>query len=135
MSDSQQQVFTSWKEIGSYLGKSVRTVQRWEQELELPVQRPHAKAKGTVRANQRDLDDWVERTWLQRSSKPDARVVRAGQGSVSESIETSRKLRVAGKEILDQVLASIHELAESCRKLQWSDAQQPVQGKAKAAKG
>jgi hypothetical protein len=135
MSDSQQQVFTSWKEIASYLGKSVRTVQRWEQELELPVQRPHARAKGTVRANQKDLDDWVERTWLQRSPKQDARVVSDGQGSVNETIETSRKLRVQGKEILDQVLASIHELAESCRKLHWSEAQKPAQRKANAAKG
>jgi hypothetical protein len=28
---------TSWKEIGQYLGKGVRTVQRWEQQMGLPV--------------------------------------------------------------------------------------------------
>ena len=33
-------VLNSWKEIASYLGRSVRTVQRWEREFGLPVHRP-----------------------------------------------------------------------------------------------
>jgi hypothetical protein len=31
---------TTWKEVAAYLGKGVRTVQRWEAELGLPVRRP-----------------------------------------------------------------------------------------------
>lgn len=33
------QVFTSWKEIARYMGKGVRTVQRWEQDFGLPVRK------------------------------------------------------------------------------------------------
>jgi len=29
----------SWKEIATYLSRGVRTVQRWERELKLPVHR------------------------------------------------------------------------------------------------
>jgi DNA-binding transcriptional regulator YiaG len=33
-------VLSSWKDIAQYLGKGVRTVQRWERHLGLPVRRP-----------------------------------------------------------------------------------------------
>ena len=50
----------SWKEIASYLGRSVRTVRRWEREEDLPVQR-HQHAKGTtVFAFRAELDRWRE---------------------------------------------------------------------------
>jgi hypothetical protein len=32
-------ILNSWKEIARYLGRGVRTLQRWEQELQLPVHR------------------------------------------------------------------------------------------------
>ena len=38
-------VFSSWKEIAAYLGKGVRTVQRWEAVLGLPVH--HRRNKGS----------------------------------------------------------------------------------------
>jgi hypothetical protein len=50
---------TSWKEIGQHLGKGVRTVQRWERQLGLPVRRPHGRSKGTVLALTDELDAWV----------------------------------------------------------------------------
>jgi Tol biopolymer transport system component len=49
----------SWKEVASYLGRGVTTVQRWEQEEGLPVHRlPHAK-RGSVFAYRRELDQWI----------------------------------------------------------------------------
>lgn len=47
-----------WKEIAQYLNKSVRTVQRYEKELMLPVRRT-AGSKGPVMAAKADLDRWV----------------------------------------------------------------------------
>jgi hypothetical protein len=61
-------VFNSWKEIASYLGKGVRTVQRWEVQFGLPVQRPNIKNKGVVRASREELDHWVATRWSQRPS-------------------------------------------------------------------
>ena len=62
----QSELLTSWKEIASYLGKGVRTVQRWEQQFGLPVRRPNEKAKGIVHASRQELDEWLARQWSQR---------------------------------------------------------------------
>lgn len=50
---------TSWKEIAQYVGKGVRTVQRWECQLGLPVHRPNDRAKGIVFAVAEELDVWM----------------------------------------------------------------------------
>src|ERR1700687_5780898 len=55
----------SWKEIAAYLKKEVRTVQRWEKNLGLPVRRLAQGKQGTVFADKSDLDAW----WLQSQSK------------------------------------------------------------------
>ncbi|HEX6880096.1 MAG TPA: hypothetical protein VF135_07010 [Terriglobales bacterium] len=75
-------VFTSWKEIASYLGKGVRTVQRWEAQFGLPVQRPNIRCKGIVRATRDDLDRWVSTRWSVRQAKAPA---------VSDELEVLRR--------------------------------------------
>lgn len=57
---SSDRLLSSWKEIATYLGKSVRTVQRWESELALPVRRPGKK--GVVLAYPAELEQWVRRS-------------------------------------------------------------------------
>ncbi len=51
----------SWKEIATYLGRGVRTVQRWERELNLPVRRPHNHLRSPVIAIPAELDEWMRR--------------------------------------------------------------------------
>jgi len=53
-------VLSSWKEIGAYLGRSVRTVQRMEVELGLPVRRPRGHARSSVMAIPHELDTWLK---------------------------------------------------------------------------
>jgi len=55
----------SWKEIAAYLKKEVRTVQRWEKNLGLPVRRLTQGKQGTVFAYKSDLDTW----WQESQSK------------------------------------------------------------------
>src|SRR5258708_22085724 len=55
----------SWKEIAAYLKKEVRTVQRWEKNLDLPVRRLAHGKQGSVFAYKSDLDAW----WQQSQSK------------------------------------------------------------------
>jgi hypothetical protein len=50
-----------WKDIAGHLGKSVRTAQRWEQELHLPVRRIHTASGEIVYALRHELDAWLER--------------------------------------------------------------------------
>ncbi len=53
-------VLTSWKEVASYLGKGVRTLQRWETNLGLPVHRPGNK-RGVILVVTEELDEWVRK--------------------------------------------------------------------------
>ena len=48
----------SWKEIATYLKRSVRTVHRWETEEGLPVHRQLHRDLGSVYAYKRELDAW-----------------------------------------------------------------------------
>jgi len=49
----------SWKEIARYLDRGVRTVQRWEHELNLPVRRPWGKRRSVVLALRQEIDNWI----------------------------------------------------------------------------
>jgi hypothetical protein len=57
-------VLNSWKEVAAYLGRGVRTVQRWERELALPVRRPRGKSRSAVIAFRAELDIWLSHSWL-----------------------------------------------------------------------
>jgi TolB-like protein/Flp pilus assembly protein TadD len=71
----------SWKEIASYLKKEVRTVQRWEKSLHLPVRRLAQGKQGTVFAYKSDLDAW----WEESQSKVDV-----DDNKSDEDVDSSR---------------------------------------------
>ena len=48
----------SWKEIAAYLGRGVRTVQRWERKDGLPVHRLAHDKRGTIYARREELAAW-----------------------------------------------------------------------------
>jgi TolB-like protein len=50
----------SWKEIAAYLGRSERTVHRWEKTEGLPVHRLFHDQRGSVFAHRSELDLWRE---------------------------------------------------------------------------
>jgi hypothetical protein len=54
-------VLSDWKQIARYLGKTVRTVQRWEHELGLPVQKIDTQTKSDVVAFVTEIEVWVRR--------------------------------------------------------------------------
>ena len=56
--DSPRRRLDSWKEIAAYLGRDVRTVQRWERRDGLPVHRLHHSRLGSVFAYAAELDAW-----------------------------------------------------------------------------
>jgi ElaB/YqjD/DUF883 family membrane-anchored ribosome-binding protein len=58
---TNDEVLNSWKEVATYMGRGVRTVQRWEQELGLPVRRPRGKSRSAVIAFRSELDQWLRR--------------------------------------------------------------------------
>lgn len=73
-----------WKEIAAYLGRSVRSVQRYERELRLPVRRLHHPDGQTVYAFRHEIDRWRDE------------IARTG-ASISESSETPGVEAVASR--------------------------------------
>ena len=53
-------VLTSWKEISRYVGKGVRTVQRWESQFGSPIRRIKPGRKSAVLAIPAEIDAWVQ---------------------------------------------------------------------------
>ena len=60
----------SWKEIAAYLGRGVRTVQRWEREEGLPVHRLAHDKRGTIYARREELAAWWESRRVTLASQP-----------------------------------------------------------------
>ena len=55
-----------WKDIANYLGRGVRTVQRWE-ALGLPVRRPNSRLRSAVLSTAEEIDAWLEQCGNGRS--------------------------------------------------------------------
>src|SRR5215470_16119024 len=65
----------SWKEIAAYLGREVRTVQRWEKTECLPVHRHEHQKRSTVYAYAGELDAWVKKRQPKDDPEADAAFV------------------------------------------------------------
>jgi hypothetical protein len=65
----ETEVLSSWKEIALYLGRGVRTAQRWEAELQLPVYRPWGKDHSAVVAMKSEIDLWIRSRSRAKKSK------------------------------------------------------------------
>ena len=128
-SSQHSELLTSWKEIASYLGKGVRTVQRWERQFGLPVRRPNQRAKGIVHATRPDLDRWLEMQWSQRGSGalPSLEPISADHGfedeqpkphnQIHSAIRQSLELRDANRRLLMDFQRSLQSIFEECRSL------------------
>lgn len=117
MTQHDSVVFTSWKEIASYLGKGVRTVQRWEAQFGLPVQRPNARAKGIVRATKEELDRWIAAHWSARSGHFDVPDDPGGLTPVKTNVNMSQDLRIQSRALIVELQESIEQLARNCKSL------------------
>lgn len=56
----ENRVLNGWKEISQYLGRGVRTVQRWESMYGMPVHRPANKDRSAVTAFPSEIDRWLK---------------------------------------------------------------------------
>jgi hypothetical protein len=93
-----EDVLNSWKEIACYLNRGVRTVQRWEAELGLPVRRPRGRSRSAVIAMRSDIDQWLKACPVGAREKVASDTVLRPQGPadllvVHAEIERARSLR------------------------------------------
>ncbi len=113
-------VLNSWKEIASYLGRGVRTVQRYERDLALPVRRPRGTSRSAVIALKEDLDAWLRKapaTEQQPLAKPsDAKLlVTTVQRSIHDGDDLRKQcsaLRDAHHQEIARLIANVHGLVE-----------------------
>lgn len=113
----QPVLLTSWKEIATYLGKGVRTVQRWEQQFGLPVRRPNEKIKGIVHATTNELDSWLASQWSQRPREFFTPHNGEFVTAVRLSIRQSAELRSANRILLEDVRHTVASMFEECQSL------------------
>src|SRR5215510_5113345 len=86
-------VLNSWKEIAEYMGRGVRTVQRYERGLRLPVHRPAGKSRSAVIAFADEIEGWMRKTPLYSSTNSNtAKPVRANAAEWQRLLTNSQLL-------------------------------------------
>jgi len=88
-------VLNSWKEIARYVGRGVRTVQRWE-SLGLPARRPHGKSRSAVVAITDELDAWLRSAPARHLSPPPSKALTRARELIRQNAElreATRRLR------------------------------------------
>jgi hypothetical protein len=113
-------ILSGWKDIANYLGKGVRTVQRYEGELRLPVRRPAGRARGSVVATKEEIDSWIAASPIREHSKPEEADTRRvlSMETMKKRIEEMVRLRSQMSELRVDLRASLYVLSESVRSLQ-----------------
>jgi hypothetical protein len=104
---SDRKILNSWKEIAGYLGRGVRTVQRWEAQLGLPVHRPAGKDHSAVLAFSTELDQWLDSRPMREFSGERAALSAESSASIDDFMVKA-----------DSILSRIEELASHTERLE-----------------
>jgi predicted DNA-binding transcriptional regulator AlpA len=129
-SSEDSAVLSSWKDIARYLGKGVRTVQRWERHLGLPVRRPiGASQKSAVVLYRSDVDAWLATRFSARTPQRDRdsgnQSFLSARSTLREGMLKARELRNANQKLTEQINASIRLLNERCALLSAQGMREP----------
>jgi hypothetical protein len=119
--DPANEILNSWKEVAQYLGRGVRTVQRWEHELGLPVRRPRGKSRSPIMALREELDSWII-DCPQAANHQDRNGVsightEAGAPCVTDILVESQDLRNKARELRKEMSVALHTLISNLEQL------------------
>ncbi len=102
-------LLNSWKEIAEYVGRGVRTVQRWERELGLPVRRPRHHLRSPVIAIPAEIDDWLRRGGPRlepnRQTRPAAAELVRSAHTLSANLLITQQRAAELRDKLERILA------------------------------
>jgi len=97
-----RRVLHSWKEISSYAGRGVRTIQRYEVQLGFPIHRPAGSSRSAVLAFTDEVDGWLNNSPTRTtpaynvihldSLRIKAKLGRERAESMQKQLEITRKL-------------------------------------------
>ena len=113
-----RRVLHSWKEISSYTGRGVRTIQRYETQFGFPIHRPAGSPRSAVLAFTDEVDGWLAgsptrfvprqtSTTLDHHERMHAVWLKAKLGC--ERAESMTQRLLATKALLDQLTQSMNE--------------------------
>jgi type II secretory pathway component HofQ len=108
--DAEVKFLGSWKEIASYMGKGIRTVQRYEAELGLPVRRPAGKSRAAVVATRAEIDEWIQSSPVRQALQkvvPELLVRDPGLKEIREGIREMHELRRQMRELRAETGSSL----------------------------
>jgi hypothetical protein len=123
-SQSSASVLNSWKEIACYLGRGVRTVQRYERDLNLPIRRPRGTSRSAVIALKEELDAWLRSTPsgdLQKIADSESakshsvHVVSKVHHSIEDAVELRNRcnaLRTAHNDAISRLMSNVAGMIE-----------------------
>jgi predicted DNA-binding transcriptional regulator AlpA len=100
-----RRILHSWKEISSYLGRGVRTIQRYEVDLAFPIHRLSGSRRSAVLAFSDEIDQWL-------ASSP----TRQNRKAVAAPLEHCRAVHEKAKLSIDQAV-SLRSRIETTRML------------------
>jgi transcriptional regulator with XRE-family HTH domain len=109
-------VLTAWKEIARYMGKGVRTVQRWESDFGLPVRRPSgSKSKRAVLAFGSDLDAWIALHCSRGERNLRTAVNQLTSAPLRDQVRAAAELRIANRLLLNEIHIAVESLRQQMR--------------------
>jgi predicted DNA-binding transcriptional regulator AlpA len=112
-----QQILNGWKDIANHLGKGVRTVQRYERDLGLPVRRP-IDSSAVVFAITSEIDAWVEACPMRAALRSMRTMPKSGDTTVQtlkKNVEEMRRLGKQMQELRGELGYSLEMLRTSLR--------------------
>jgi len=110
----------SWKEIATYLGRDVTTVQRWERQEGMPVHRHLHHKRGSVYALSSELDAWRQGRKLRSEDEQGLALEAAGAGGRQTTFPRGRRWLILGSSVV--VLFAIVSLAYFATRMRAKDA-------------
>lgn len=128
----QAMILSGWKDIATYLGRGVRTVQRYERDLRLPIRRPAGTPTGTVIAKKTEIDAWIDKSPIRKMVRLSFRAVDNSEGFRKLGLLVT-KMRELGEMTtqLRKELSTAREALTITRKLLRENLQEQGSGSSK----
>src|SRR5208282_1333324 len=114
----------SWKEIATYLGRDVTTVQRWEKQEGMPVHRHLHHKRGSVYALSSELDGWRQGRKL-RLDEDQEPALQTPAAADDRQTTVPRRRRWLVLSYAAAVLAALATLAYVAARVRAGDANRP----------
>ena len=101
-------VLQGWKAISRQLDRGVRTVQRWERTLALPVHRIGGKSRGQVIAFADELRTWIETSAISECDRANGSIPSISNPTSSNGKSAANIIEIGGSRQIESPDTVIH---------------------------